>query len=109
MVVPHPIIAGCKTLLRVPISLSGHTQADDTLSYSGVGAVRNVGLHLHGGVVQSHRPEFLWPHVRTSLSTPPPLYMGVCCKSNPPQEPTPLRFAVRLRIPKPMLPSPALG
>ena len=46
MVVPHPIIAGRKTLLRVPISLSGHTQADDTLSYSGVGAVRNVGLHL---------------------------------------------------------------
>ena len=27
----------------------------------------------------------------------------------PPQEPTPLRFAVRLRIPKPMLPSPLLG
>ena len=46
MVVPHPIIAGRKTLLRVPISLSTNTQADDTLSYSGVGAVRNVGLHL---------------------------------------------------------------
>ena len=27
----------------------------------------------------------------------------------PPQKPTPLRLAVRLRIPKPMLPSPALG
>ena len=46
MVVPHPIIAGRKTLLRVPISLSTNTQADNTLSYSGVGAVRNVGLHL---------------------------------------------------------------
>ena len=28
-------------------------------------------MYLHGGVVQSHRPELLWPHVRTSLSTPP--------------------------------------
>ena len=46
MVVPHPIIAGRKTLLRVPISLSTNTQADDTLSYSRVGAVRNVRLHL---------------------------------------------------------------
>ena len=23
-------------------------------------------MYLHGGVVQSHRPESLWPHVRTS-------------------------------------------
>ena len=28
---------------------------------------------------------------------------------DPPQERTPLRFATRLRIPKPMLPSPVLG
>ena len=34
-------------------------------------------MYLHGGVVQSHRPEFLWPHVRTSLSTPPPPYIWV--------------------------------
>ena len=46
MVVPHPIIASRKTLLRVPISLSTNTQADHTLSYSGVGAVQNVRLHL---------------------------------------------------------------
>ena len=48
-------------------------------------------------------------HTSALAFQPPPLYMGVCCKSNPPQGPTPLRFAVRLRIPKPMLPSPALG
>ena len=29
-------------------------------------------MYLHGSLVQSHRPKFLWPHVRTSLSTPPP-------------------------------------
>ena len=52
MVVPNPIIAARETLLRFPISLSGNTQADDTQSYSGVGAVRNVGLHL-GRVLNS--------------------------------------------------------
>ena len=46
MVVPNPIIAAQETLLRLPVSLSGNTQADDTKSYSGVGVVRNVGLHL---------------------------------------------------------------
>ena len=39
-------------------------------------------MYLDGGGVQSHRPEFQWPHVHTNLSTPP-LYMYVCCKSNP--------------------------
>ena len=29
-------------------------------------------MYLDGGGVQSHRPEFQWPHVRTNLSTPPP-------------------------------------
>ena len=38
-------------------------------------------MYLHGDVVQSHRPELLWPHIRTSLSTPP--FMCVCCESNP--------------------------
>ena len=67
-------------------------------------------MYLHGGVVQSHRPELQWPHVRTSLSTPPYICVPVVnLNPCPPQEPTPLRFAVRLRIPKPMLPSPALG
>ena len=28
-------------------------------------------MYLHGGVVRSHRPELLSPHVRTGLSTPP--------------------------------------
>ena len=66
-------------------------------------------MYLHGGVVQSHRPELLWPHVRTSLSTPPNICVSVGNLTPcPPQEPTPPRFAVRLRIPKPMLPSPAL-
>ena len=46
MVVPNPVIATRETLLRFPISSSRNTQADDTQSYSGVGAVRNVGLHL---------------------------------------------------------------
>ena len=46
MVVLNPVIATRETLLRFPISLSGNTQADDTQSYSGIGAVRNVGLHL---------------------------------------------------------------
>ena len=46
MVVPNPVIAARATPLRFPISLSGNTQADDTQSYSGLGAVRNVGLHL---------------------------------------------------------------
>ena len=46
MVVPNPVIAARETLLRSPISLSGNTQADDTQSYSGLGAVRNVGLQL---------------------------------------------------------------
>ena len=46
MVVPNPIIAARETLLGLPITLSGNTQADDTQPYSGVGAVRNVGLHL---------------------------------------------------------------
>ena len=53
-------------------------------------------------------PSF-YGHTSALAFQPPPLNMGVCCISNPPQEPTPLRFAVRLRIPKPMLPSPALG
>ena len=41
----------------------------------------------------------------------PLLYMCVYCMITPcpPEEPTPLRFAIRLRIPKPMLPSPLLG
>ena len=40
-----------------------------------MGCKRGGVMYLHGGVVQSHRPEFLWPHVRTSLSTPPPIYV----------------------------------
>ena len=60
-------------------------------------------MYFDGGVVQSHRPEFQWLHVRTNLVSV--VNLTPC----PPQEPTPLRFAVRLRIPKPMLPSPALG
>ena len=67
-------------------------------------------MYLHGALIQSHCPEMLWPHVRTGLSTPP-YTCGSVVKLTPcpPQEPTPLRFAVRLRIPKPMLPSLALG
>ena len=38
-------------------------------------------MYLNGGVVRSHRPELLWPHVRTCLPTP--LYMYVYCKANP--------------------------
>ena len=33
-------------------------------------------MYLHGGVIQSHCPELLWPHVRTGLSTPP-IYVGL--------------------------------
>ena len=35
-----------------------------------VGCKRGGVMYLHGGVVRSHRPELLWPHVRTCLSTP---------------------------------------
>ena len=67
-------------------------------------------MYLHGDVVQSQRPELLWPHISTSLSTPPFICARVVNLTPcPPQEPTPLRFAVRLRIPKPMLPSHTLG
>ena len=67
-------------------------------------------MYLHGDVVQSHRPELLWPHIRTSLSTPPFICVSVVNLTPcPPQEPSPLRFAVGLRIPKPMLPSHTLG
>ena len=63
-------------------------------------------MYLHGGVVRSHRPKLLWPPVRN----PPYICVSVVKLTPcPPEEPTPLRFAVRLRIPKPMLPSPALG
>ena len=57
MVVPNPIIAARETLLKFPISLSGNTQADDTQSYSGVGAVRNVGLHLGRILITSEVPD----------------------------------------------------
>ena len=85
-----------------------------------IGCKRGGVTYLDGGGVQSHRPEFQWPHVRTiyiitsalyNLSTPPP-YICVSVVNLtpcPPQEPDPLRFAVRLRVPQPMLPSPALG
>ena len=67
-------------------------------------------MYLDGGGVQNHRTKFQWPHVRTNLSTPPYICVSVVSLTPcSPQEPTPLRFAVRLRIPKPMLPSPALG
>ena len=64
-------------------------------------------IYLHGSVIQSHCPELLWPHWPFN----PPYICGSVVKltRGPPQEPTPLRFAVRLRIPKPMLPSPASG
>ena len=47
----------------------------------------------------------------SALAFQPPLYMCVYCKTNPfsASGATLLRFAVRLRIPKPMLPSPVLG
>ena len=32
-------------------------------------------MYLDSGGVQSHRPEFQWPHARTNLSTPPPIYV----------------------------------
>ena len=67
-------------------------------------------MYLHGGVVRSHRPELLWPHVRTCLSTPSYICVSIVkITPCPPEEPTPLRFAIRLRIPKPMLPFPLLG
>ena len=34
-------------------------------------------MYLHGGVVRSHRPELLWPHVRTCLSTPGHMYVSL--------------------------------
>ena len=67
-------------------------------------------MYLHGGVVRSHRPELLWRHVRTCLSGPSYICVSIVkITPCPPEEPTPLRFAIRLRIPKPMLPSPLLG
>ena len=50
------------------------------------------------------------PCVRTCLSTPSYICVSIVkITPCPPEEPTPLRFAMRLRIPKPMLPSPLLG
>ena len=48
----------------------------------------------------------------SALAFQPPPFICVCVVNLtpcPPQEPTPLRFAVGLRIPKPMLPSHTLG
>ena len=61
-------------------------------------------MYLHGDVVKSHRPELL------AFQPPPFICVSVVNLTPcPPQEPTPLRFAVGLRIPKPMLPSHTLG
>ena len=73
MVVPRPIIAGRENLLRVSMSLSGNTQADDTLSFSGVGAVRNVGLHL-GRILNSS--EVLDTHMWVISALVPVLCIG---------------------------------
>ena len=66
-------------------------------------------MYLHDGVVRSHRPELPWPHIHLPSNPPYICVRIVKLTPCPPHEPTPLRFAVRLRIPKMMLPSPVLG
>ena len=44
--VPHTSIASRETLLTFQISPYGNTQAEETQSYSGLGALPKVGLHL---------------------------------------------------------------